>query len=80
MASYDNITMQPVSSSHVMAVGFDPLTNVLLIDFKNKQGAFTKRYICHGPSPEEFDQLLNAPSVGGYLKSVIEKKYQVTEV
>lgn len=54
--------MIPVSSSNVSALGFDDTEQIVYVEFMN--GSI---YIYKGVSKNEFEGLLNAPSIGSYL-------------
>lgn len=65
-----NIEMIAVSSSNVESIGYDADTQTLQIRFLN--GGV---YIYRNVPPMEFDQLLNAPSIGSYLNRNIKGIY-----
>lgn len=54
--------MIPVSSSNVSALGFDDTEQIVYVEFMNGS-----MYIYKGVSKNEFEGLLNAPSIGSYL-------------
>ena len=66
--------LQPVDSSQLAAVGYDPASKILTIQFKGKK-ATTYEY--QNVTQELYDGLLNAESVGTYfgqnVKSAPEK-------
>jgi hypothetical protein len=57
-----NVEMIQVSSSNVMAVGYEEGNEIVHVQFLNGT-----EYIYKGVPQVEFDGLLNAPSVGSYL-------------
>lgn len=70
MENYDAITMIPVSSSNVAAIGYDETTQILCIEFLN-----SSRYIYKGVPSNEFSGLQNAPSIGSYLHRNIKNRF-----
>lgn len=65
------IKMVPVESSNIAAVGYDPETQVLDIEFNN--GA---RYSYDDVPKRVYDELLNAPSIGRYFSSNVKTQYR----
>jgi KTSC domain len=59
--------MQPVESSLIAAVGFDPFTQTLTVEFK--RGG---KYLYRGVSPEVYDDFLAAESIGEFFLSKIK--------
>lgn len=57
-----SIEMIQVSSSNILAVGYDADNQIVHVQFLNGS-----EYIYKGVPQHEFDGLLNAPSVGSYL-------------
>ena len=57
-----SVEMIQVSSSNILAVGYDADNQIVHVQFLN--GSV---YIYKGVPQHEFDGLLNAPSVGSYL-------------
>lgn len=57
-----DIQTTTVSSSNVAAVGYDPSSGTLQVDFKNGN-----RYQYQGVSQETYDGIFGASSVGSYL-------------
>ena len=67
--------MESVSSSNVSSIGYEYSENVLYVEFNN--GAIYKYYYV----PEyEYEQLLNASSVGSYLWSNIRDIYEYEKI
>lgn len=62
--------MIPVSSSNVQSVGYDNDSNIVYVNFIN--GSI---YVYKGVPDQEFDNLLNAPSVGSYLHRNFKNVY-----
>lgn len=60
----------PVSSSNVFAIGYDPNSEVLEVEFTN--GAV---YSYSGVPPGEYEGFMNADSKGKYLHSNIKGRY-----
>jgi hypothetical protein len=61
--------MQQVSSSQVQQMGHDPSTGIMHVMFKN--GSV---YEYSNVSAEEFNQLLNAPSIGAVIRRAVAGK------
>jgi hypothetical protein len=69
------IDMIPVSSSNVLSVGYDSDNKVVYVRFFNQS-----LYIYRGVSELEFNNLLNAPSVGSYLHRNFKNVYPYERV
>lgn len=65
------MTMQPVSSSNLAAVGYDPETQTLAIEFKSGG-----TYEYYDVPQQVFDGLLSAGSLGQYFQSNIRGFYR----
>ena len=63
--------MRPVQSSNIDAVGYNPETREMRIQFKGGG-----KYAFHGISPEQHKALVNAPSVGGHFAAHIRPKFR----
>lgn len=61
-------TMNPVESSQITAIGYDPEARRLFILFKN--GAATYAY--ENVSEVQYENLMNAESVGSYFSRTIQ--------
>lgn len=57
-----SVEMIQVSSSNILAVGYNAEDKIVHVQFLNGS-----EYIYKGVPQPEFDGLLNAPSVGSYL-------------
>lgn len=68
------ITLQPVVSSNVVAVGYDSASKTLAVQFKG--GA--KVYYYAGVEPELHQQMMAAESVGRFIGAHIVRKYDFT--
>lgn len=67
------ITMKEVSSSNIARIGYDPNTELLIIEFKRKDGVSTYEY---DNFPRElYEEFLAAPSIGGFFGSRIRPHY-----
>lgn len=62
--------MQPVSSSNVVAVGYDAENQVVYVQFLNGS-----TYAYKGVPEHEFENLRSAPSVGSYLNRNYKNVY-----
>jgi hypothetical protein len=65
----------PVSSSNVASVGYEPETLVLEVEFLH--GGV---YQYSGVPQEEYEALISASSVGGYLGANIKNRYPCSRV
>jgi len=61
---------QPVSSSNLVSVGYDPSSETLEVEFKNGS---VYRYF--NVPPIEHEQLMSAPSHGVYFNANIKNAY-----
>lgn len=79
-AEYTPITMQPVTSNQVAAIGYDPATKTLAVTFTRGAGA-----IYHYPNvePEVHADFLAAESIGTFfskhIKSLPFEKFKAPE-
>lgn len=64
----DPITLQPVQSSCVAAVGYDPIGRTMVVVF-HKTGTYTYFLI----PPEIYADFMAAPSMGAYVNSVFKQ-------
>jgi hypothetical protein len=65
----------PVNSSNVRAIGYNPDSEILEVEFNN--GSVYQ----YGGVPEyEFDGIMNATSKGTYLNSNIKNKYSFSKL
>ena len=73
-----SISLSPVESSQVQAVGYDPLTNTLAVKFKRGDAA----YHYPGVTPEQHQAFLKAESIGRHFDQHIRplafRKYRLT--
>ena len=63
--------MKPVQSSNIDAVGYDPDTREMRIQFKG-----TGTYAFRGISAEQHRALVNAQSVGGHFAAHIRPRFK----
>jgi len=68
------VTLRPVQSSNVVAVGYEPDGGQLVVQFKS--GLY--RY--DGVPQAFYHALLAAPSVGKFLNTDIKPRYPVTSI
>lgn len=61
-----NIPLTPVDSSQIAAIGHDPETNTLAIQFKNKSGLSDPYYYANFPA-EKFEEFRKADSLGSFF-------------
>lgn len=69
------ISMIPVDSSNIKAIGYSPAQRVLQIDFLSGS-----RYHYLAVEPEAFERFVNAPSKGRFLNREIKKIYNYRQV
>ena len=67
--------MIPVSSSNVESIGYDPETQILHVKFI---GGSLYQYL--NVPQIEYDQLINAPSIGSYLNRNIKGLYAYQKI
>jgi hypothetical protein len=67
--------MVKVISSNIDSAGYDETTHTLILIFKNGT-----TYHYEGVPKEEYDNLLNAQSIGSYFSSRIRNKYVTRKV
>lgn len=54
-------------SSNIAAFGYHHARSILIVDFKDKTGNYTETFEYNDVSPEVFDAMKSAPSVGKYF-------------
>lgn len=62
--------MKSIYSSHIAEVGYDPDTSEFLVTWDTG-----KTSVYSGVEAETAEQVMNAPSIGGLIHSVIRGKY-----
>lgn len=67
--------MQPVSSSSISAIGYDPATETLAVEFTSGS-----TYLYSGVPVDVFQALRDADSVGKYFYARIRNQYPATPV
>ena len=65
--------MQPVNSSMIASIGYDPETKVLSVEF-TKGGTYEYAEV----PPEEHEAFMNAESVGKYFLVHIKPNYEAS--
>ena len=66
--------MQPVKSSNILAVGYDPLSRELHVQFK------TGRYAFENVPPEAAEKLSAASSVGSHFHQNIKGRFSARKL
>lgn len=66
---------QPVTSSNLQAVGYDPTSGILEVEFKN--GSI---YRYTGVPSSVYQELMAAPSHGTYFAQYIRTRYPYTRI
>jgi hypothetical protein len=69
------MNMQPVESSNIQAIGYDPLTATLRVTFNNGTS-----YDYFGVAVEEHIDLMDAESKGKYLNACIKPNRKFAKV
>lgn len=62
--------LKPVTSSSISAIGYDPESRTLHVEFQSGRA-----YHYKGVSPEEHDALMNAKSIGAHFSKFIRPVY-----
>ena len=70
----DGIEMIPVTSSHLIAIGFLEEKDLLVVDFRNARWGY------RGIKKETFDALMKAESHGKYFVANIKGKYESVKI
>ena len=70
-----DVEMIDVTSSNVAAVGYEPKSKTLVVDFNNGT-----RYEYYDVDVDVFNELKDSPSVGGYLFTDIKGIYDYNRV
>lgn len=67
-----SVPLVPLRSSAIRAIGYDPVTGQLFIDFVRGKHPYT---YCAVP-PELYEQLLHSPSPGTYYHQALRARYR----
>jgi hypothetical protein len=67
--------MTPVDSSNIAAIGYEPATETMCVQFKN--GA---AYIYLDVKPEVYQEFLDSESKGKFLAQTIKGKYESEKI
>ena len=70
-----DIVREPVQSSNLVSVGYDPVDSILEVEFK---GGSVYHYL--GVPRDVARELMEAPSPGRYLNEVIKPTYAYMKV
>lgn len=70
------ITLKPVQSSNVQAVGYDPQARRLAVQFKGSGGI----YHYDGVEQSDHDKLIGAESIGSHFSQHIRGKFPHRQV
>jgi hypothetical protein len=71
----NSIALQPVSSTHIRGVGYDPRTSTLAVQFR--EGGI---YHYHATPPQLYEEFLAAPSKGKFFKAAIKSRFRAAKV
>lgn len=69
----------PVESSNVASMGYDPVLNIMEVEFKVKTGA-GPIYQYRDVPKSVYEDVLNAESIGGALNSLVKGVYSFQRV
>ena len=67
----DNVSYEPVESSNLLSVGYDPENANLFVIFKDKDGRPTSKYAFYHVTPNTYSELMAAPSKGKYFAAFV---------
>lgn len=70
--SFDSIPLKPVESKNVAAIGYDPATSTLAVQFKHGAGAI---YHYPGVSADLHDKIHKAESIGKFVTANVVKAF-----
>ncbi|MDE1179455.1 KTSC domain-containing protein [Paraburkholderia sp.] len=76
------IAMDSVESSQIAAIGYDPATNTLAIQFASRRGPGSLYHYAN-VSPEDFASFRDAESIGSHFYKFIKpfpEKYPYTRI
>ena len=68
-----NISRIPVASAMLSAVGYEPISQTLYAEYRNKKRVYAYR----GVPAEEYSRLVRAASVGRFMNKRIKGRYPV---
>jgi hypothetical protein len=74
-SSANTITMSPVSSSNIQAIGYNPTERLLQVDFHSGRS-----YQYYGVLPQTFQDFLNTSSKGRFFNAQIKGCYLFDEI
>lgn len=69
------ITLTPVKSSNIEAIGHDPATREMHVRFSGG-----KTYVVHGVSPEQHAEFMAASSKGSHYSATFRKTHKVVKL
>lgn len=69
-----DIALTPVSSSQIHAIGHDPVTNTLRVQFKSKAGPGST-YDYTGVSADMYDKFAKAESIGRFFGAYVKAQF-----
>ena len=69
------VKMVLVKSSNIKALGYDPVSKELHVEFKSGDV-----YAYSGVDPKAYQALMAAPSIGSHLAKNVKSKFQVRKV
>ncbi len=70
-----NMYRQSVESSNIKSIGYDPALRTLQIEFKNG-GIYEYAEVM----PNEYDNLMDAASIGSFFHYNIKDRYETTKL
>lgn len=69
----NHIDLEPVESSRIVAIGYEPDTQMLAIQFKPTKKENAPTYLYDGVEPQTWEAFRNAESIGTFFGKVINK-------
>lgn len=78
METLTAIPLQPVQSSMLAAVGYDEANKTLAVTFTSGKKGIVYRYA--GVSPEVYEEMKLAKSIGTFFGQRIRGKYETTKI
>jgi hypothetical protein len=69
------MTREPVTSSHIRAIGHDPESRILSVEFATNRLGGRPVWEYHGVDAATFDALKSAPSIGRAFAALIRNSH-----
>lgn len=72
--------LMPVKSSNLHAVGYDPVSQVLRVQFKGSGDQVGKVFEYAGVPPKKFAEMQAAKSVGSFFSTKVRMEHKSKEI